>query len=114
MERRRFLKSASIGSAFLASPLSSSFAPANVMAPPTKPRRRPKIAFLGTVVRRHSHAQHFLDRHTLGYTWNGRWQEPRIEVGSVFIDQFPKDDLAKTRIKRHDLDLYPTIEEALT
>ncbi len=111
MERRRFLKSASIGSAFLASPLSSSFAPANVMAPPTKPRRQPKIAFLGTVVRRHSHAQHFLDRHTLGYTWNGRWQEPRIEVGSVFIDQFPKDDLAKSRIKRHDLDLYPTIEK---
>jgi len=29
--------------------------------------RKPKIAFLGTEVRTHSHAQHFLDRHTLGY-----------------------------------------------
>lgn len=78
------------------------------------PTRRPKIAFLGTVVKTHSHAQHFLDRHTLGYTWNGGWQEPRIEVGSVFIDQFPEDDLARGRVKRHGLRLFPTIEEALT
>ncbi|QEG01101.1 hypothetical protein Mal15_51770 [Stieleria maiorica] len=78
------------------------------------PGKRPKIAFLGTVVRRHSHAQHFLDRHTLGYSWNGRWQQPRIDVASVFIDQFPDDDLARGRVKRHGLKLFPTIEEALT
>ena len=34
---------------------------------------RKRIAFLGTVVHEHSHAQHFLDRHTLGYTWGGLW-----------------------------------------
>ena len=28
-----------------------------------------RIAFLGTEVRLHSHAQHFLDRLTLGYAW---------------------------------------------
>ncbi len=75
---------------------------------------RPKVAFLGTVVKTHSHAQHFLDRHTLGYTWKGGWQEPRVKIESVFIDQFPKEDLARGRIKRHGLRLYPTIEEALT
>lgn len=75
---------------------------------------RPKIAFLGTVVRRHSHAQHFLDRHTLGYSWQGAWQPPRVQVGSVYIDQFPDDDLARERIKRHGLSLYPTVEETLT
>ena len=78
------------------------------------PVKRPKIAFLGTVVRRHSHAQHFLDRHTLGYSWQGGWQSPRVEVGSVYIDQFPDDDLGKERVRRHGLKLYPTIEEALT
>ena len=62
----------------------------------------------------HSHAQHFLDRLTLGYTWNGGWQQPRIQVASVFIDQFPEGDLARGRIQRHGLRLYPTIEEALT
>ncbi len=74
----------------------------------------PKVAFLGTVVRKHSHAQHFLDRHTLGYSWRGGWQSPRLQVESVFIDQFPDDDLARSRTKRHGLRLYPTIEEALT
>lgn len=80
----------------------------------TPPTKRPKIAFLGTVVRRHSHAQHFLDRHTLGYTWNGGWQHPRVDVASVYIDQFPDDDLARSRCQRHGLSLYPSIEEALT
>jgi hypothetical protein len=76
--------------------------------------RRPRIAFLGTEVRTHSHAQHFLDRHTSGYTWRGAWQSPRIEVAAVYIDQFPDGDLARQRIKKHHLDLYPTIEESLT
>ena len=75
---------------------------------------KPRVAFLGTVVKKHSHAQHFLDRHTLGYTWNGGWQEPRIEVASVFVDQFPEEDLAKSRIARHKLKQFPTIAEALT
>lgn len=75
---------------------------------------RPRIAFLGTVVRRHSHAQHFLDRHTVGYTWDGRWQTPRVEVASVYIDQFPEEDLGRERVKRHGLKLYSSIEDALT
>ena len=113
MERRSFLKSASISSAFLAAPFST-FHPRHAVATAPPSRQRPKVAFLGTVVRRHSHAQHFLDRHTLGYTWKGRWQQPRIDVGSVFVDQFPEEDLAKSRVKRHKLKLYPSIEEALT
>ena len=83
-------------------------------AAPLSATQRPKVAFLGTVVFTHSHAQHFLDRHTLGYTWNGGWQPPRIQVESVFIDQFPDGDLARERVRRHGLRLYPTIEEALT
>ena len=75
---------------------------------------RKKIAFLGTVVHQHSHAQHFLDRHTLGYTWRGAWQAPRFDVASVYIDQFPAGDLARERIRRHGLRQFPTIAEALT
>jgi hypothetical protein len=76
------------------------------------PRKR--IAFLGTEVRRHSHAQHFLDRLTLGYIWKGEWITPRVEVASIFIDQFPEGDLARERIRRHKLRQYSTIAEALT
>jgi hypothetical protein len=51
---------------------------------------------------------------TLGYGWRGGWQAPRVEVASVFIDQFPEGDLARERVKRHQLKLFPTIAEALT
>jgi hypothetical protein len=75
---------------------------------------RKKIAFLGTEVSEHSHSQHFLDRMTLGYGWNGRWQKPRVDVASIYIDQFPEDDLARGRIERYGLREFPTIAEALT
>jgi hypothetical protein len=78
------------------------------------PSQRKKIAFLGTEVRVHSHAQHFLDRLALGYGWRGQWQAPRVDIASVFIDQFPQGDLARERIHRYGLKLFPTIAEALT
>ncbi len=86
----------------------------NALAAPRSTSQLPRIAFLGTVVFTHSHAQHFLDRHTLGYTWQGGWQSPRVEVASVYFDQFPENDLARERIRRHKLSQYPSIEEALT
>lgn len=79
-----------------------------------QPPRRPRLAFLGTVVKQHSHAQHFLDRHTLGYTWNGEWVAPRCEVAGVYIDQFPEGDLARERIARHGLQQFPSVAETLT
>ncbi len=76
--------------------------------------QRKRIAFLGTEVRQHSHAQHFLDRHAMGYTYSGKWQEPRFDIASVFIDQFPEGDLAKQRISKYQLRAYTSVEEALT
>jgi hypothetical protein len=81
---------------------------------PAAQAARKKIAFLGTEVRTHSHAQHFLDRLALGYGWRGGWQEPRLDIASVFIDQFPEGDLARERVKKYGLKLYPSIAEALT
>jgi hypothetical protein len=75
---------------------------------------RKKVAFIGTEVRTHSHAQHFLDRMTLGYNWAGQWIAPRVEVASVYVDQVPEGDLSKGRIARYGLKQFPTIEEAVT
>ncbi len=89
--------------------------PAHILASADTPGAgRKKVAFLGTEVRTHSHAQHFLDRLTLGYGWRGTWQKPRVDVASVYIDQFPDGDLARGRVERHALKLYPSIAEALT
>ncbi len=75
---------------------------------------RKKIAFIGTEVRLHSHAQHFLDRLTLGYCWGGGWQTPRLDVVSVYIDQFPEGDLGRDIVKQRNLNLVSSIPEALT
>ena len=55
-----------------------------------------------------------LDRLTLGYSWGGKWQAPRVDVAAVFIDQFPDGDLGRQRIARHKLRQFPTVAEALT
>ena len=75
---------------------------------------RKKVAFIGTEVRTHSHAQHFLDRMTLGYNWAGEWVSPRVDIASVYIDQFPEGDLARSRVARQHLQLSKSIEDALT
>ncbi len=107
LDRRRFLASAAAG---LSLPLVAGM-PRSARAADGPPR----IAFLGTVVRRHSHAQHFLDRLTQGYAWGGKWQAPRVQVAGVYIDQFPEqDDLGRQRIERHGLKQFPSVAEALT
>lgn len=99
--RRQFLSTSASALA------ASSLLAANTGKPKT-------VAFLGTEVRRHSHAQHFLDRLTAGYSWGGRWQKPRVDVASVFIDQFPDGDLGKQRIAKHNLKQLDNIADCLT
>ncbi|MBI4624050.1 MAG: hypothetical protein HY736_12650 [Verrucomicrobia bacterium] len=77
-------------------------------------RPRKKIALLGTEVRRHSHAQHFIDRFLLGYAWAGGWRRSDVDLVSLYIDQFPEGDLARAAAKRFGVPIYPTIAEALT
>lgn len=76
--------------------------------------RRKKIALIGTAVYKHSHAQHFIDRFLLGYAWGGRWRRSDVDLVSLYIDQFPENDLARATAKRHAVPIHPTLEEALT
>ena len=75
--------------------------------------RPPTVALLATEVRKHSHAQHFIDRLVEGYGWHGQHYFPRIKLVSMYVDQFPKNDLSRDREKRHGVPIYPTIAEAL-
>ncbi|MDC0936889.1 hypothetical protein OAS39_11435 [Pirellulales bacterium] len=101
LNRRRFL-TACAGTCVAATALSA------------ESRRRQRIAFLGTEVRTHSHAQHFLDRLSQGYNWKGQWVAPRVDIASIYIDQFPVGDLARSRAAKHNLRIVPTIADALT
>lgn len=75
---------------------------------------RKRIAFLGTDVYQHSHAQHFLDRFSMGYAMGGKWREPLVDVAAVYLDQFNDKDLGKERVSRYQHKLFPSIAEALT
>lgn len=73
-----------------------------------------RVAILATVVRKMSHAQHFIDRFLEGYGWKGRHHYPEVKLASIYVDQFPEEDLARDRSRRHSVPIYPSIEEALT
>ena len=102
LTRRSFLVSTAAASALAWVPLRAAERP------------RKKIALIGTEVRRHSHAQHFIDRFLLGYALAGGWRRSYVDLVSLYIDQFPEGDLARATAKRFGVPIYPTIAEALT
>ena len=78
-----------------------------------KPERK-RIALIATEVRLHSHAQHFIDRFLVGYSWEGRWRKPEVDLVSLYVDQFPDKDLARGTAARHGVPIHATIADALT
>jgi len=76
---------------------------------------RPKIAAVVTGYFRYSHAQHIVDRFLRGYGWGNRHHRPRVDLVSLYVDQFPDGDLSRDRARRFpSMKIYPSIAEALT
>lgn len=78
------------------------------------PIARKKIALIATTVFERSHAQHFIDRFALGYAWAGEWRRPEVDLVSLYVDQFPENDLARGRSKRYNIPIHSSIAGALT
>ncbi len=75
---------------------------------------RKKLAFIGTEVFEHSHAQHFLDRFSIGWASGGRWHPPQCDLAGVHIAQFAERDVGAARIKKYGLREFPSVAETLT
>jgi hypothetical protein len=106
MNRRKFFQTtAGIAAVTMAAP--------HVRAA-SKASRRKKVAMLITEVRKMSHGQHFLDRLLGGYGWHGSHHHPDVDVVSMYVDQFPQNDLSREREKLFNRRIFPTVEEALT
>ncbi|GIX07351.1 MAG: hypothetical protein KatS3mg115_1754 [Candidatus Poribacteria bacterium] len=74
-----------------------------------------KIAAICTVYYKYSHAQHIVDRFLESYGYAGKYYRPeRCRVVSLYVDQFPENDLSRERSERFGVPIYPTIAEALT
>ena len=78
-----------------------------------KPSRK-RIALVGTEDKLHSHTQHFVDRLMRGYAWGGAWRRPDVDLVSLYVDQFPANDLSRARAGRFGVPMFPSIAEALT
>ncbi|MEE3367076.1 MAG: twin-arginine translocation signal domain-containing protein, partial [Planctomycetota bacterium] len=57
--------------------------------------KRKTMAIVSTEWRFHSHAQHMGDRFLHGYPTDGVWNQPRLDVVSLYADQVPKNDLSR-------------------
>ena len=44
----------------------------------------------------------------------GMWLAPQVEVASIYLDQFPENDLGRERIARYGLCVFPSVTAALT
>ena len=76
---------------------------------------RLKIAAVVTEYRKHSHAQHILDRFLFGYGWDSRHHMPEMDLVALYTDQVPEGDLSRQRVAECPwLKIYPTIAETLT
>jgi len=113
--RRKFVSTLSVSAAAAVgfTSVTRAFAVSKRKSSRSDPGRK-RVALIATEVRKHSHAQHFIDRFLEGYGWHGRHYRPSLELASLYVDQFPKGDLSRDRERRHGVKIYPTIAEALT
>lgn len=102
--RREFLRAAGLGLASASLGIRSGLAaePAEI-----------KVAAIITEFSYRSHAHVILENFVRPYLFNGEKTSPGMKVVALYVDQFPKGELARAFAKEHDIPIYPTIAGAL-
>ena len=75
--------------------------------------RHKRMAIVTTEWRYHCHAWHMAERFLVGYPTQGHWHEPKLEVVSAYMDQFPEKDLSRQRSEEFGFPIYDSVAEAL-
>lgn len=73
-----------------------------------------RVAGVVTVYRPNSHADVILGRILQTDTLDGRGRQPRLQLVSLYVDQFPDGDLARPLSAQHGFPIYDSIAGALT
>ena len=110
LTRRQCLKLGS--AAFVSSALTPSIwaQPEATKSQPAKPR---SVAAVITVYRHNSHADVLLGKILEGWKHDGG-PGPALKLSSLYVDQFPKDDIARKLSQKFGVPIFETIEKAIT
>jgi hypothetical protein len=76
--------------------------------------QRKQIAAIITEYRPDSHADVIVTKFLKGFPTDAGLVLPRVEVASMYVDQFPEDDLSRKYAAEHAVPIYPSIVKALT
>lgn len=115
LTRRRFVQD-SLTAAFglISGQLSAQDIPFRTRPPRLDTKNRKPLAVLTTVYRPMSHSYHIAGRFILGYPLQGKFHVPQHYVHTLYVDQFPSNDLSRELAKEYGIHLCRSIEEALT
>jgi len=74
---------------------------------------KPRVAMILNAYFPNSHADVFLSRLLEGYRLNGVSHRPRLQTVSVYVDQFPVNDMAREQAAEYGIKICKTVDEAL-
>lgn len=74
---------------------------------------RPKVACVLNVYFPNSHADVFMGRLLEGYRLDGQSHRPRVQTVSLYVDQFPPNDMAREQAEEYGVKIYKSVKEAL-
>jgi hypothetical protein len=75
---------------------------------------KPKIAAILTEYRPNSHADVIVTKFLRGFPTDEGLIEPRVEIASMYVDQFPDNDLSRAYAAQYHVPIYGSIVKALT
>ncbi len=75
--------------------------------------RRPRVAAIINAYFPNSHADVFMGRLLGCYRLNGTTYHPKVDVVSMYLDQFPANDMGREQADEYHIKLYPTVAQAL-
>ncbi|MSS72495.1 MAG: hypothetical protein EXS64_13530 [Candidatus Latescibacteria bacterium] len=75
---------------------------------------RKKIAAIVTEYRPNSHADVIVSKFLKGFPTDDGLIAPRVDVASMYIDQFPEGDTGRAMAAAHGVPIHPSIVKALT
>ena len=78
-----------------------------------RPFQPKSVAAIVTVYRYNSHADVILGKILDGWEQDGG-PGPALNLASLYVDQFPDDDLARAACRKHGVPIFDSIEQAIT